>query len=43
MNMTAKSVEAMSGEVARDALITRDVDLSAKLKNDGLEQKGLNL
>ena len=43
MDMTAKSVEAMSGGVAGDTLITRGVDLNASLSNDDLKQKELNL
>ena len=43
MNMTAKSIEALSEEDLRDALVARGVDLGGKLSRADLVQKALSL
>ncbi len=43
MNMTAKSIEALSEEDLRDALIARGIDLGGLVSKDDLVQKALNL
>ncbi|GEM_PF-3446780 len=43
MNMTAKSIDALSIEELRDALINRKVNLSRKYSKSELVQKALNL
>jgi len=43
MNMTAKSIDALSIEELRDALINHKVNLSRKYSKPKLVQKALNL
>ena len=43
MNMAAKSIEALSEEDLRDALIARGIDLGGLVSKDDLVQKALNL
>ena len=43
MNMTSKSIGALSEENLRATLIARSVDLGGKLSNAGLVQKALNV
>jgi hypothetical protein len=43
MNMTAKSIEALSEEDLRDALVARGIDLGGLVSKDDLVQKALNL
>ena len=43
MNMAAKSIEALSEEDLRDALIARGVNVGGNLSKADLVQKGLNL
>jgi hypothetical protein len=43
MNMTAKSIEALSEEDLRDALIARGIDLGGLVSKDDLVQTALTL